>query len=175
MTHFKNYLTTALLSLVTITNLLIAETITLEEKLNHQFELYERLHNETIMRLTPNIQEIPFTRPEWEVFLMPSKEMQLHLKDLNELRSFHAKIAEEAKIHYAKNSGLDLAPLRNNQRLLKEFVTELPKGGMLNMHSYGTLDRHTAKDILLRHDPLLDGQKLLNNICDDEQILLYNN
>jgi len=175
MALLKNYLATPLLLFLTATSVLTANTVTLEEKLNHQFEMYERLRNETITCLTPEMKEIPFTRAEWEVFLMPSKEMQFQSKDLNDLKAFHTEIAERARLQYAGNSVIDLTLLRNNHRLLKQFTNELPKGGMLHVHPYGTLDRQMAKTILLKHDPILDGQKLLNNIRSDEQILLYNN
>ncbi len=129
-----------------------ASGATLEEKLSAQFARWDAART----RLTSGTD---VTRAEWESALALPATLELNDADRAALRTMHANEIAQAKQAATANSPLSLVKVRETHRV-KEFCAKLPKGGMLHIHPWGTLDDATLDAILSDVNPLLKVSKL---------------
>lgn len=74
----------------------------------------------------------------------------------------HKKIILQSKKQAQLDSrkiGINLEMVRS-QKQTAQFCADLPKGGMLHVHPWGTLDLETLKLILVKQNPLIDLAQL---------------
>ena len=136
---------------------------TLDEKLSEQWSRYagaSALARDHIGRQAQTIG-----RAEWEALLTPSTGLELSAQDLSSLRQSQAQLAMAARLENEKGSVLDLRLVRGAGRA-GEFCRVLPKGGMLHVHPWGTLDQATAAQILDFTNPLIKPTKLREILGD---------
>lgn len=126
----------------------------LDARLEAQFAKYDAAKDLLIQRVARDKQEIP--RAAWEEAL---KGPAFDATDLAALKERHAELAASARDASAARSALDLAKLAPAD--VPAFCHDLPKGGMLHVHPYGTLDRETAHAVLTKVDPRIDFGKLV--------------
>lgn len=77
-----------------------------------------------------------------------NKELTIKYKHIVATSKNQAKLA-------SKKIGLSLENIRS-KNLEAQFCADLPKGGMLHVHPWGTLDLETLKLILVKQNPLID-------------------
>ncbi|HTL13436.1 MAG TPA: hypothetical protein VL588_13160 [Bdellovibrionota bacterium] len=103
----------------------------------------------------------PFTRAEWESLLGTGKaETTLTASEIQAIQKFHRGLIRFSKAQAAKASDIDLENLRKEPQSVQNFCRELPKGGMLHIHPWGTLHRPAVVKILEQVNPLIDLGKL---------------
>lgn len=126
---------------------------TLEQKLDAQFALYDAAKATLIQKVAVDKQVI--SRDAWEALL---KGPSFDAKDLAELKERQDQDAAEARAASVQRSTLDLERLAPEEAA--RFCRELPKGGLLHIHLYGTLDRELVHQLLGKVDPKIDFAKL---------------
>lgn len=77
-----------------------------------------------------------------------NKELTIKYKHIVDKAKNQAKLS-------SKKIGLNLENIRS-KNLEAQFCADLPKGGMLHVHPWGTLDLETLKLILVKQNPLID-------------------
>jgi adenosine deaminase CECR1 len=93
--------------------------------------------------------------PTYQSFTEADKALlESHLRDL----------AEQSKNANEKKSALALEAIRSDDKELERFCTAMPKGGMLHVHPWGTVDQPTLKGILAQVNPKFDLKTLLANL-----------
>ncbi|MGE0173081.1 MAG: hypothetical protein AB7T49_09860 [Oligoflexales bacterium] len=73
-------------------------------------------------------------------------------------------IAAESKKTSDARSLLGLDSIRNQEAELKNFCSTVPKGGMLHIHPWGTVDQATLEEILAKVNPKFDLKVLIANL-----------
>jgi adenosine deaminase len=137
----------------------------LDAKLAAEWSRWEAARAALLKRVTTEQKTV--ARDEWEQMLAGTGELALTASDLASLRARHEQIIEEARVRARERSALDLDQLRGEgTEAVAKFCRELPKGGMLHVHPWGTLDRPTARAILEKVNPALDFPKLLVSLDD---------
>lgn len=127
----------------------------LEAKLAERFQRYDQARALVIQ--TVAVEKAELTRDEWESALAAPSE--LGSQELALLEARQREEAEAARLAASERSVLDLDLLRASGAV-REFCHDLPKGGMLHIHPYGTLDRETTRSVLSKVNPKLDFAKL---------------
>ncbi len=84
--------------------------------------------------------------------------------DQNQILSQLQNLAKKSKqdsILSSSKIGISLDLIRS-KKLENKFCKDLPKGGMLHVHPWGTLDRETLNLILSKQNPLIDLSQIKN-------------
>lgn len=81
-----------------------------------------------------------------------NKELTIKYKHVVDKARNQAKLA-------SKKMGINLENVRS-KNLEAQFCADLPKGGMLHVHPWGTMDLETVKLILIKQNPLIDLAQL---------------
>jgi adenosine deaminase CECR1 len=115
---------------------------------------YKAINSFARSELLVAFQRQVHSREEWEKqFSSPwSKETK------DELHSHHLEIAEKNHLvaqEKSKIAGISLETVKS-KKLVEAFCQDLPKGGQLHTHPYGTMDRATVKTILAVFNPTVD-------------------
>lgn len=126
----------------------------------HQAQDFKRLSTFARKRLLHIYSRNAFDRETWERFFTSPTPAAFQ----GELRAFHQSVAEQSRERAAVQSqslGISLKKLKTNVQDVEKFCAQIPKGGILHTHPYGTMDRATVKKILAIFDPLVDKQAIL--------------
>ncbi|MBS1984939.1 MAG: hypothetical protein JST16_12290 [Bdellovibrionales bacterium] len=112
-------------------------------------------------------------REEWEKILAVPAPLTLTPSDLTALRQSQSRRILLAKQRAEAESALSLDKVRA-QNSVASFCADLPKGGMLHIHPWGTLDRPTVRKVLEAVNPPLSYQKLSATLYpSDKSPLMY--
>lgn len=128
----------------------------LDVKLDKQWERYEQAREYLLRKVVTEGQTV--ARDEWETQLALTGDYAFGPQDIAALRERHAALVAANQIRAANASSLDLDRLRQGGDVAK-FCHGLPKGGMLHIHPWGTLDRQTVKKILKDVNPVVPFAK----------------
>ncbi len=131
--------------------------VTLDDKLDAQWKRFEQARAFALDKVV--VQKALVTRAEWEALLAPAGDLALTPEDLRALEDRQQAAVDAARTKARADSRLDLDRVRS-QGKVKDFCRDLPKGGLLHVHPWGTVDRETARLILGKVDPLIDFAKL---------------
>ena len=138
----------------------------LEDKLNAQWQLYKKTQAmllRQVQRTDIPVKDRAIARSEWETTLALSEDLAFSQQDIIALKNSQALRIQKAKVLAKKNSIIDLDKFRSEKKAA-QFCKKVPKGGMLHIHSYGTLDRATAVSLLNKLDPVLDMSGVFQDI-----------
>ena len=139
------------------------QTAPLDAKLTAQWELFEKATALGLKRMGGFEHPVPITRSEWESLLQTKPPFSS--EDLRALRERQDGLVQEAKERDARDSTLDLDKLRGEPPAkIREFCAQLPKGGMLHVHSWGTLSEDAAGKILAKVNPFVRPGILYENL-----------
>ncbi len=171
----------ALIALVLLSGVLAASTVQaapgLEDKLNAQWQLYKKAQDMLLRQVQrtdiPELKDRAITRAEWEKALTLSGDLAFSPQDLADLKNSQALRIQKAKDQAKQNSVIDLDKMRSADKAA-QFCEKVPKGGMLHIHSSGTMDRATAVSLLKELDPVLDMTAVFQDIRESSgNVTLY--
>ena len=116
-------------------------------------------------------QQQKIGRDEWEQLLSPRPEETLTEKDLSELKERQTHLINAAREAAIKNSVIDFAawrslPEKNAKQTIRRFCEAVPKGGMLHVHPWGTLNKETFAKLLARSNPVIPAADLQRALSD---------
>lgn len=152
------------------------EPLSLDEKLERQFERYAQaraLVVETYRDLSRSPVELMISRDHWESLLAPSVEDAFSDDDLQALRDRQARVMADSRERAMAMSVIDfsqwraLPPTQAEQRI-REFCSAVPKGGMLHIHPWGTLNLESVRYLLERDDPVIPFEVLAQLLGDPQ-------
>ena len=130
-----------------------AGSLTLNQKLNLQFELYEKARTEIAERT--GRQGGMITRDEWEKILALPGDQAFTTEDIQALNARQLREEQTAHLLAQRKSVINLDTFRSDPARVKAFCAELPKGGMLHIHLTGTANLPTVKKLLATLNPVL--------------------
>jgi adenosine deaminase len=138
----------------------------LQEKLNAQWELYEKAQT-TLLQYAQRT-DIPtdqrtISRENWEDLLALKGRLAFTKQNIIELQNNQKLRIQMAKNLAQKNSLIDLDKIRE-QKISRKFCEQFPKGGMLHVHPSGTIDQTTANSLLNVLNPKIETKELLQEI-----------
>ena len=121
-------------------------------------------------QLLQHFRKTKFNREEWEGLISENIPQDV----VRDLEQTLARIENESFLNAQKESariGIDLRRLSKDSAKTQQFCREIPKGGMLHTHPYGTLDRQTVRDVLETFNPIVKKEELLKyTLAKTEQI-----
>lgn len=124
----------------------------IQAKLAAQFAKFKRAQDGILE--TVESQQGQMSRANWEAQLVMDPVEALTLEEQFTLSQMHIEIVAAARTAALARSTLDLNRIRAEGKQ-KEFCGQMPKGGMLHIHPYGTLDDGTVELILAAVNPVL--------------------
>ena len=133
----------------------------LQEKLAAQFVRFKTAKDRIIEKV--GIQEGTMTREQWEPLFDAPPSEAFSPEDLADLRRYHDEIIATARLNARRDSVLDLDKVRAAGKVA-EFCAGIPKGGMLHVHPYGTLDDDTVGQILEAVNPVVAPAQLASQL-----------
>lgn len=132
---------------------LARQAVTLDSKLSQQWERFEKARAEGLRG------NAVVTRERWEKILQVSPSFTS--SDKKELRARQDRVAEAARLRHQDSSALDLRKLRQlPANETQKFCAAFPKGGMLHVHSFGTMSEAAVFQILEKGNPILHAKGL---------------
>lgn len=107
------------------------------------------------------------TRSEWEATLALSTPWST--RDAAALRARQDALVQAAKERNRRDSILDLTTLRQQgPDATRSFCAQLPKGGMLHVHPFGTLSLPALQEVFRRVNPALRPMALHKEFSDPQ-------
>lgn len=106
-------------------------------------------------KLVQIYSRLAFDRQSWDAQF--SEDTSL----FKAIERHHQQVSEESykKAQAASKSlGISLSVLKQNVQSVQKFCCELPKGGILHTHPYGTMNRTTVRKVLEIFNPRIDRQ-----------------
>lgn len=152
------------------------KSASLDDKLDRQFERYEAVRTlvaDTYRDLSRSPVELMITRDRWEKLLAPTADDAFSADDLDALKKRQASTIEASRQRAIAMSAIDfgqfraLSPRQAEQRI-REFCSAVPKGGMLHIHPWGTLDPDSVRDLLEKNDPIIPAAQLALELSDPQ-------
>ncbi|MCC6138967.1 MAG: hypothetical protein IT287_10070 [Bdellovibrionaceae bacterium] len=116
---------------------------------------FKRISAYSRKRLSQLYKRTAFTRSSWEAFFASQESVELQ----QDLSRYHQKMSDLSRSQAEQDSrlaGISLKVLKENIQDVQKFCSQIPKGGILHTHPYGTMDRATVKNILTLFDPVVD-------------------
>lgn len=127
----------------------------LTQKLDEVAKSYQLARKNLVDKVVTNHAEMP--RNEWESLLTITPP--INSEDLLTLEKTHQEIVTASQQNAVQTSVLDLEKVRTDGKIA-EFCHQFPKGAMLHIHPWGTLDETTVRKILAAVDPEIDFNDL---------------
>lgn len=130
----------------------------LDEKLQLQWVQYEKAQKLLLNRVGEENKTI--SRDEWEQTIKLPNNAIWTDEDIKELRKRHQEAIEASRLEALKRSDglINLDRIRKGGKT-NEFCKELPKGGMLHTHPWGTANKNTVATMLEIINPQLNLEK----------------
>ena len=152
------------------------DAISLDDKLHRQFERFDAVRAlvvETYSDPSRSPVELMITRDRWESLLAPTAEDAFSADDLAALRRRQASEVAASRQRAIERSVIDFSEFRalpavQAEQRIRAFCSAVPKGGMLHIHPWGTLDPDSVKALLERNDPLIPAAQLAFDLSDPE-------
>jgi adenosine deaminase CECR1 len=147
----------------------------LKQKLELQWQHYNQAR-QTLLAAVANTKPPELrivSRETWEKILTLQGEEAFNTTDLDQLRRDQFARALAFKNKAIAASVIDLNEVRA-QKKAAQFCSRLPKGGMLHIHPWGTVDRSTAALLLKQNNPALDFTDIFKTIEQEKgNTILY--
>jgi hypothetical protein len=143
-----------------------AQTLSYQEKLKIQWSKYSEaraLLLQQVKKTSLSPSQRTLTRAQWESVLALTGSEALTPEDLAQLQNDQAQRIQKAKVKAAQESVIDLQQVRL-QKQTRQFCEQVPKGGMLHIHPFGTLDRATAQSLLVSGNPKLELKEIFDRM-----------
>ncbi|MDR3605794.1 MAG: hypothetical protein P4M08_00260 [Oligoflexia bacterium] len=154
-----------------------AASVSLEEKLNQQWQNYQKARALLLDRAKdPNqpIEDRLISRSNWEAVIALQGDYALTPSDIDSLLVSQRARIRSARAAALKRSPIDLNEVRARQEV-SAFCAQIPKGGMLHIHPGGTVDRSTAEELLTSRNPVLPIQEIVQDVTTKPGMMLYPN
>ncbi len=148
----------------------------LDEKLASEYRRYEKAQQYVMERYrdpTAPLEQQWIARDAWETMLAPASGEAFSADDLNELKTRQRRQIAASRQAAIAASRVDFSkwralPANQAQQHVRAFCKAVPKGGMLHIHPWGSLDRHTFGKLLARSNPEVPVETLLRNLSDPQ-------
>lgn len=146
----------------------------LDEKLDRQFDRFQQA-TELVIETYRDPSQPPadhmISRARWEELLAPGPGEAFSDRDMDDLRSRQASVVEASRQQAIAKSVVDFRawralPPEEADRRIREFCDTVPKGAMLHIHPWGTLDQATVQALLEQNDPVVPAAKLAQEFSD---------
>lgn len=152
------------------------QPLSLDEKLGRQFERFETVRAlvvDTYRDPSRPFAELMIARDYWESLLAPTAEDAFSADDMAALQGRQAAAIEAARRRAIEMSAIDFGqfrtlPAAQAEQRIREFCGAVPKGGMLHIHPWGTLDPGSVRDLLEQNDPVIPAAQLALDLSDQE-------
>lgn len=129
----------------------------LDEKLAKQWQKYAEARTFILDEVA--VKKLTVTREQWDAKLALTGTDALTAADLQTLKARQAEMVQASRQDANARSTLSLARLRQLDQV-DAFCKSMPKGGLLHIHPWGTLDRETVKKVLDAVNPFVPFAKL---------------
>ncbi len=149
----------------------IEDSITLDQKLDAQFDLYDLAREKMVKRVVDENGVVG--RQDWEEWLIPEDKYQMTEDDIAELTARQLDEIEASRDASKSASKISLDLIRSDADEVERYCSELPKGGMLHIHPGGTRNEQTIEEILIEVNPTVDPATILSLANDGELTMLY--
>ena len=144
-----------------------ALSISIDEKIEKHWDYYQNAQDTLLQRVKKSPEDSKFymTRTEWEGLLKVPKHYQINKQEEKQIRKkLKVRIADSLK-KARENSIIDLDRIRIKKKPhIRQFCIDIPKGGMLHVHPFGTLPPNLAKKFLTKHNPPIPSKYYLQNM-----------
>lgn len=148
----------------------------LDEKLTREYQRYENARQLVLLRYGDSsmpIEKQLISREEWEAILASPANEALSADDLGKLKARQMKQVQTARDFAIRSSLVDFAawrdlPAEEGKERVRAFCIAVPKGGMLHVHPWGTLNQKTFKTLLERSNPNIRAAEF-SRIMSDSQ------
>lgn len=131
------------------------DSLTIDEKLDQQWTQYRATRDlllERLQQTTLPPAQRQLSRSEWESSLKLTGPYEIKNDDYVKLRTQQIERINAAKVRAFHASLIELAELRGKPDAITPKITnfcqQMPKGGMLHVHPWGTVNRETAKALM---------------------------
>ena len=157
------YLFTSLSLWLGILTQVYANTPTFADKLENQWQIYKNAQTH-LYQVVSSGEKID--RTTWEKMIKPDVEWQFTNEDLINLKKIQSERIFIAKKIAYQNSIIDFdtfrkLPTEEAKKIIHNFCQQMPKGGMLHVHPFGTFNRNTLTQLMMQKNPILDWTKYL--------------
>ena len=132
-------------------------------KLDLQFGRYLRARElvlQRAQRVDLPLEQRLISREQWEEMI---GALAFSAQEIEALRLQQQRRILASRQASLARSSIDLQRVRVEQRVA-DFCQRTPKGGMLHVHPFGTLDRGGAKQLLRANNPLLNVEDIFADI-----------
>ena len=153
-----------IITLFTLCLPLCAFAQSFEQKVQRYFKAFDSAQEKIVERYESNPDKLPelITRDELESWVQVPKSYRLSAGQIQKLIQDQNSRAQQAAALAKENSILSLNRLRNmGETQIQNFCQQIPKGGMLHVHAWGTAKEETLKKILQNTDPLINPSEYL--------------
>jgi adenosine deaminase CECR1 len=137
-------------------------SLSLQGKLDQQWENYNKARETLLQQVQKTnlpIDQRLISRQDWEELISLDEKTKFTKQDIGQLKKRHADLVRQSVLVSKRKSTIDLEIVRS-KKLSKLFCEQVPKGGMLHIHPFGTLDRYMAKSLLHANNPILDFKEI---------------
>ena len=146
-----------------ILSLVCANTPTLADKLENQWQIYKNAQN-YLYQVVSSGEKVD--RTIWEKKLKPDGEWQFTDNDLINLKKIQSDRIFVAQRMAHQNSIINFdafrkLPTEEAKKIIHNFCQQMPKGGMLHVHPFGTFNRNTLTQLMMQNDPIIDWTNYL--------------
>lgn len=152
------YLFTSLSLWLVIFFQVYANTPTLADKLENQWKIYKNAQTH-LFHIVSSGGKVD--RTTWEKMVKPDGQWQLTDEDLINLKKIQSERILSAREVANQNSIIDFdayrkLPIEEAKKAIQNFCQQMPKGGMLHVHPFGTFTRNTLTQLMIQKNPILD-------------------
>jgi len=153
-----------------------SKALNLDEKLSREYLRYEKAQQLVLARYKDDklpLEKQKISRTEWEQILSPQPEETFTTSDLNELSERQKHQIAAARDTAIKASTINFSkwralPAEKAQKSIRQFCEAAPKGGMLHIHPWGSLNRKTFRSLLTRSNPVVPAETLHRNLSNPQ-------
>src|SRR3989339_1670029 len=158
------YFFTSLSLWLSILCLVYANTPSLADKLENQWQIYKNPQH-SLYQVVSSGEKVD--RTTWEKMVKPHDEWKFTDEDLMNLTKMQSERILVAKEVAYQNSVINFdafrkLPAEEAKIIIHNFCQHMPKGGMLHVHPFGTFTRNTLTQLMILKNPILDWIEFLN-------------
>ena len=148
------------------------QAISLQQKLQKQWQNFERAKQILLAKnrnVSLPIEKRQVSRKQWEETIELKDKFSLTDENIKTLIKKQNQRISKAKKKAILSSVIDFQALKELPSIqfkkeVKNFCTQVPKGGMLHIHPFGTFNRKTVSNFLLKYDPVIPTQHFISNL-----------
>jgi len=149
-------------------------SLNLDEKLAREYQRYDSAQQLVLTRYKDPAKPVGqplIQRAEWEAALAPPADEALTPDELVALKARQTQRVQAARDVAINASLIDFAawrslPPEERKKSIRAFCAAVPKGGMLHIHPWGTLNQATTKTLLTRSNPTIPAAEMSKKLSD---------